>query len=166
MPHSLKGPELPPFPIQMFLLCLFRLALFASTSFSLIWTCSELHLSATWPCVTEDVLVDSDVYSDLDPGSAPLWTARLVTATSPPCLLSEYLTEFLHVCRNNQSISQILGPDYTQDVDGGNKAFFLYRLLLYWGKAYPLHLSHCNKRCICHSQYIWICILIYQLRIM
>ncbi|KAG0715159.1 Rab3 GTPase-activating protein catalytic subunit [Chionoecetes opilio] len=79
---------------------------------------SELHLSATWPCVTEDVLVDSDVYSDLDPGSAPLWTARLVTATSPPCLLSEYLTEFLHVCKNSQSTSQILGPDYTQDVEG------------------------------------------------
>uniref|UniRef100_A0A0N7ZDJ5 Rab3 GTPase-activating protein catalytic subunit n=1 Tax=Scylla olivacea TaxID=85551 RepID=A0A0N7ZDJ5_SCYOL len=79
---------------------------------------SELHLSATWPCVTEDVLVDSDVYSDLDPGSAPLWTARLVTSTSQPCLLSEYLTDFIHVCRNNQSISQILGPDYTQDVDG------------------------------------------------
>ena len=86
---------------------------------------SELHLSATWPCVTEDVLVDSDVYSDLDPGSAPLWTARLVTATSPPCLLSEYLTEFLQVCRNNQSISQVLGPDYTQDVDGG-KSLILY----------------------------------------
>nr|XP_045611406.1 rab3 GTPase-activating protein catalytic subunit-like isoform X2 [Procambarus clarkii] len=78
---------------------------------------SELHLSATWPCVSEDVLVDSDVYSDLNPGSAPLWTARLVTNTSPPCLLSEYLTEFLHVCRNNQSVSQILGPAFTPEVE-------------------------------------------------
>ncbi|KAK8737776.1 hypothetical protein OTU49_004235 [Cherax quadricarinatus] len=78
---------------------------------------SELHLSATWPCVSEDVLVDSDVYSDLDPGSAPLWTARLVTNASPPCLLSEYLTEFLHVCRNNQSVTQILGPDFTPEVE-------------------------------------------------
>lgn len=78
---------------------------------------SELHLSATWPCVSEDVLVDSDVYSDLNPGSAPLWTARLVTSASPPCLLSEYLMEFLHVCRNTQSVSQILGPDFIQDMD-------------------------------------------------
>ncbi|XP_042233003.1 rab3 GTPase-activating protein catalytic subunit-like isoform X2 [Homarus americanus] len=78
---------------------------------------SELHLSATWPCVSEDVLVDSDVYSDLDPGSAPLWTARLVTAASPPCLLSEYLTEFLNLCQNSQSVTQILGPEFTPEVD-------------------------------------------------
>lgn len=64
------------------------------------------------------MLVDSDVYSDLNPGSAPLWTARLVTSASPPCLLSEYLTEFLHVCRNTQSVTQILGPDFVQNMDG------------------------------------------------
>ncbi|XP_064106844.1 rab3 GTPase-activating protein catalytic subunit-like, partial [Macrobrachium nipponense] len=78
---------------------------------------SELHLSATWPCVSEDVLVDSDVYSDLDPGSAPIWKARLVTAASPPCLLSEYLLEFLTVCRNNQTVTQILGPEFSQETD-------------------------------------------------
>ncbi|XP_063615005.1 rab3 GTPase-activating protein catalytic subunit-like [Penaeus indicus] len=78
---------------------------------------SELHLSATWPCVSEDILVDSDVYSDLDPGSAPLWTTRLITSSSPPCLLTEYLTEFLHVCRNKQSVTQILGPDFNPEAE-------------------------------------------------
>ncbi|KAK3875371.1 hypothetical protein Pcinc_019752 [Petrolisthes cinctipes] len=78
---------------------------------------SELHVSATWPCVSEDVLVDSDVYSDLDPVSAPLWTARLIAAPSPPCLLSEYLTEFLDVCRSNLSIAQVLGPAFLHDLD-------------------------------------------------
>ena len=77
-----------------------------------------MHLSATWPCVSEDVLVDSDVYSDLDPGSAPIWKARLVTAPSPPCLLSEYLLEFLNVCRNNLTVTQILGPEFSQESEG------------------------------------------------
>ncbi|XP_076055611.1 RAB3 GTPase activating protein subunit 1 [Oratosquilla oratoria] len=80
---------------------------------------SELQVSATWPCKVEDVLVDNDIYSDLDPQSAPLWSARLVTAPAPPCLLSEYLNDFLMVCRNTQTTMQILGPGFDPELPEG-----------------------------------------------
>ena len=59
-----------------------------------------------------------------------MWTARLVTASSPPCLLSEYLTEFLHICRDKRSISQILGPDFSPKSEGINPDnYFIYDLI-------------------------------------
>ncbi|CAB1328595.1 unnamed protein product [Coregonus sp. 'balchen'] len=38
---------------------------------------SELHLATTWPHLTEGIVVDNDVYSDLDPLQAPHWSVRM-----------------------------------------------------------------------------------------
>lgn len=38
-----------------------------------------LHVAALWPPVSDTVITDSKVHSDLDPAEAPIWTMRLVT---------------------------------------------------------------------------------------
>lgn len=70
---------------------------------------SELHLAATWPQLTEGIVVDNDVYSDLDPLHAPHWSVRVRAAENPQCLLGDILTEFLKLGSTKESTEEILG---------------------------------------------------------
>ncbi|XP_014028939.1 rab3 GTPase-activating protein catalytic subunit isoform X1 [Salmo salar] len=70
---------------------------------------SELHLATTWPHLTEGIVVDNDVYSDLDPLQAPHWSVRVRKADSPTCLLGDFLTEFFKLCSKKESAEEILG---------------------------------------------------------
>ncbi|XP_027273560.1 rab3 GTPase-activating protein catalytic subunit isoform X1 [Cricetulus griseus] len=70
---------------------------------------SELHLATTWPHLTEGIIVDNDVYSDLDPVQAPHWSVRVRKADNPQCLLGDFVTEFLKICRRKESTDEILG---------------------------------------------------------
>ncbi|XP_044525067.1 rab3 GTPase-activating protein catalytic subunit [Gracilinanus agilis] len=56
---------------------------------------SELHLATTWPHLTEGIIVDNDVYSDLDPIQAPHWSVRVRKADNPQCLLGKKRAKFL-----------------------------------------------------------------------
>ncbi|NXC20792.1 RB3GP protein, partial [Corythaeola cristata] len=70
---------------------------------------SELHLATTWPHLTEGIIVDNDVYSDLDPIQAPQWSVRVFFLDNPQCLLGDFLTEFFKLCRRKESTDEILG---------------------------------------------------------
>ncbi|XP_044293944.1 rab3 GTPase-activating protein catalytic subunit isoform X2 [Varanus komodoensis] len=70
---------------------------------------SELHLATTWPDLTDGIIVDNDVYSDLDPVQAPQWSVRVRKADNPQCLLSDFVTEFFKLCRRKESTDEILG---------------------------------------------------------
>ncbi|XP_012323877.1 rab3 GTPase-activating protein catalytic subunit isoform X1 [Aotus nancymaae] len=70
---------------------------------------SELHLATTWPHLTEGIIVDNDVYSDLDPIQAPHWSVRVRKAENPQCLLGDFVTEFFKICRRKESTDEILG---------------------------------------------------------
>ncbi|XP_027691412.1 rab3 GTPase-activating protein catalytic subunit isoform X1 [Vombatus ursinus] len=70
---------------------------------------SELHLATTWPHLTEGIIVDNDVYSDLDPIQAPHWSVRVRKADNPQCLLGDFVTEFFKICRRKESTDEILG---------------------------------------------------------
>ncbi|KAH0621359.1 hypothetical protein JD844_022543 [Phrynosoma platyrhinos] len=70
---------------------------------------SELHLATTWPHLTEGIIVDNDVYSDLDPLQAPQWSVRVRKTDNPQCLLSDFVTEFFKLCRRKESTDEILG---------------------------------------------------------
>ncbi|XP_025751573.2 rab3 GTPase-activating protein catalytic subunit [Manacus vitellinus] len=70
---------------------------------------SELHLATTWPHLAEGIIVDNDVYSDLDPMQAPQWSVRVRKADNPQCLLGDFLTEFFKLCRRKESTDEILG---------------------------------------------------------
>lgn len=39
-----------------------------------------IHVAALWPPISDKVVTDSQVHSDLDPAEAPLWTIRCVTS--------------------------------------------------------------------------------------
>ncbi|XP_004375144.1 rab3 GTPase-activating protein catalytic subunit isoform X1 [Trichechus manatus latirostris] len=70
---------------------------------------SELHLATTWPHLTEGIIVDNDVYSDLDPIQAPHWSVRVRKADNPQCLLGDFVSEFFKICRRKESTDEILG---------------------------------------------------------
>uniref|UniRef100_A0A8D0C6M4 Rab3 GTPase-activating protein catalytic subunit n=1 Tax=Salvator merianae TaxID=96440 RepID=A0A8D0C6M4_SALMN len=70
---------------------------------------SELHLATTWPHLTEGIIVDNDVYSDLDPVQAPQWSVRVRKTDNPQCLLSDFVSEFFKLCRRKESTDEILG---------------------------------------------------------
>ncbi|KAM5153307.1 rab3 GTPase-activating protein catalytic subunit [Mantella aurantiaca] len=70
---------------------------------------SELHLATMWPCLTEGIIVDNDVYSDLDPLQAPQWSVRVRKADNPQCMLGDFVTEFFRLCRRKESTDELLG---------------------------------------------------------
>lgn len=51
----------------------------------------ELHLSCTWPSLSEDMIVENNAYSDLDPLQAPQWSVRIQMTEDQQCLLGVYL---------------------------------------------------------------------------
>ncbi|XP_066597838.1 rab3 GTPase-activating protein catalytic subunit [Prorops nasuta] len=73
----------------------------------------ELHLYTTWPQVSENVVVDSEGFSDLEPQLAPMWSVQVKMVPKPACLLNEYLTEFLCLCSNKKTMNDLLGDTVT-----------------------------------------------------
>lgn len=59
----------------------------------------------------DNVVVDSEGYSDLDPQLAPEWSVQVKMVTLPACLLSEYITDFLHLCNNTKTMVELLGEN-------------------------------------------------------
>ncbi|XP_063070153.1 rab3 GTPase-activating protein catalytic subunit [Engraulis encrasicolus] len=76
---------------------------------------SELHLATTWPHLTEGIVVDNDVYSDLDPLQAPHWSVRVRKADNPQCLLGEFLLEFFKLCMLKESTEELLGKSTVEE---------------------------------------------------
>uniref|UniRef100_A0A914VJ43 Rab3 GTPase-activating protein catalytic subunit n=1 Tax=Plectus sambesii TaxID=2011161 RepID=A0A914VJ43_9BILA len=69
----------------------------------------EFCLSATWPNLNEDMIVENDVYSDLDPMTAPYWTAAVAFESGLQCLMHGCLTSLVNATRYQSTIDAILG---------------------------------------------------------
>lgn len=69
----------------------------------------------TWHQVSENIVVDSEGYSNLDPLLAPEWSLLVKSAQSPVCLLGDYLTNFMQLIREQKSIVDVLGDSATYD---------------------------------------------------
>lgn len=74
---------------------------------------TELVLYCTWPEVAENVVIDSQTYTDLDPLFAPIWSLRARYEKLPVCYLSECLTEYLQQSDSSRSLIDFLGESYT-----------------------------------------------------
>ncbi|XP_053989291.1 rab3 GTPase-activating protein catalytic subunit isoform X1 [Hylaeus volcanicus] len=87
---------------------------------------AELLLFTTWADVSENVVVDSENFTDLDPQQAPEWSVQVKMVSSPACLLGEYLTEFLQLCNNQKNLVDLLGDAviYAQREDQSLSAVF------------------------------------------
>ncbi|XP_033104847.1 rab3 GTPase-activating protein catalytic subunit-like isoform X2 [Anneissia japonica] len=78
----------------------------------------EFHLYTTWPCFNEDMIVDNNSFSDLDPLRAPVWSVRVRMVDDPECLLADYLLEFEKLCSRRESTEQLLGKAYQEESEG------------------------------------------------
>lgn len=69
--------------------------------------------------MSENVVVDSEGFTDLEPQLAPEWSVQVKMVTMPACLLGEYLTDFLHFCNNKKTMVDLLGDAviYAQQED-------------------------------------------------
>lgn len=74
---------------------------------------TELILYCSWPKVAENVVVDSQTYSDFEAMLAPIWSIRTRYEKMPICFMSECLTEYLQLSESTRSISELLGEAYT-----------------------------------------------------
>lgn len=66
----------------------------------------ELILNARWPQVSENVVFDSQTYSDFNPLNSPLWTIRMRFDYSPVTLLADMLNEFLTLSESPEALSE------------------------------------------------------------
>ncbi|KAK6194420.1 hypothetical protein SNE40_000056 [Patella caerulea] len=91
---------------------------------------SELNLSCTWPSLSEDMIVENHVYSDLDPLQAPQWSVKLQMTEDAQCLLGEYLREFLELSQHKETTDELLGHvlDETDKDQAGDITQALQRL--------------------------------------
>ena len=73
----------------------------------------EIQVSSIWQSLNEDVVVDSEVYTDLDPVQAPLWTVHLELNDQVGSMLIKSLCTILDHCRSAATTEQLLGKNYT-----------------------------------------------------
>ncbi|XP_077071939.1 rab3 GTPase-activating protein catalytic subunit isoform X5 [Siphateles boraxobius] len=100
---------------------------------------SELHLATTWPNLTEGIVVDNDVYSDLDPLQAPHWSVRVRKADNPQCLLGEFLMEFFKLCCRKETTEEILGRNSVEEEGKENSDITQALSKLTEPAAVPIH---------------------------
>jgi len=76
--------------------------------------------------MSDNVVIDSEGYSDLEPQLAPKWSVQVKMVTLPACLLGEYMTDFLHLCNNQKTMVELLGDNasYIQNDDQALSAAF------------------------------------------
>lgn len=74
-----------------------------------------LHVAALWPPVSDKVINDSQVHSDLDPAEAPIWTMRCVSHDTCP----------MKLVHETQAIHQIFcsAIDYAYEILDGETSF-------------------------------------------
>ncbi|XP_053665120.1 rab3 GTPase-activating protein catalytic subunit-like [Anopheles marshallii] len=70
---------------------------------------SELTVHCTWPQVADNVVVDSQTYSDFDPLTAPLWSLRAQFEDTPVCYLADCLQEYLQISDSRRALTEYFG---------------------------------------------------------
>lgn len=66
----------------------------------------EIILYTKWPQVSENVVFDSQTYSDFNPINAPKWSIRTRFDYSPVCYLADMLHEYLTLTESQEALSE------------------------------------------------------------
>lgn len=66
----------------------------------------ELVLYTRWPQVSENVVFDSQTYSDFNPLNSPKWSIRTRFDYSPVCYLADMLHEYLTLSDSPEALSE------------------------------------------------------------
>lgn len=70
---------------------------------------SALILKTTWNHLPDNLVVDSENYTDFDPMAAMKWSCLIKSTNDPVCLMGDAMTEFLQNLNNSFTIYDILG---------------------------------------------------------
>lgn len=66
----------------------------------------ELILHTRWPQVSENVVIDSQTYSDFNPHNSPFWSIGIRFDCSPVCFLADMLNEFLTLTESPEALTE------------------------------------------------------------
>lgn len=66
----------------------------------------EIILFTRWPQVSENVVFDSETYSDFNPLNSPKWSIRTRFDYSPVCYLADMLHEFMTLSESPEALSE------------------------------------------------------------
>ncbi|XP_062600840.1 rab3 GTPase-activating protein catalytic subunit-like [Saccostrea cucullata] len=78
---------------------------------------SEMQLACTWPSLSEDMIVENQSYSDLDPMQAPQWAVRIIMTEDPNCLLGKYLGDFMKISHRKDTVEDLLWNVLSKEED-------------------------------------------------
>ena len=68
-----------------------------------------LTLHTTWRDMSEDLVTDTQVHSDLEPLEAPDWSVEISLVDKPDCLLSKHLDKHLLLCSDTRTVRMLIG---------------------------------------------------------
>ena len=77
-----------------------------------------LTLHTTWRDMSEDLVTDSAVHTDLEPLEAPEWSVEISLLDQPECLLARHLDTLQQLCGDTRTVRQLLGELLDQETGG------------------------------------------------
>jgi len=83
---------------------------------------SSLIFVSEWPVVTEDVVVDTAVYSDFEPENAPNWYFGLCADAHAEFRLETFLEGMWELCSEKRTVEDVLGKSF----DSNSKSFVIF----------------------------------------
>ena len=91
---------------------------------------SGLTLHTTWRDISEDLITDTQVHSDLDPLEAPEWSIEVSLVDKPDCLLAKHLDKCHQLCSDSRTMKMLLGDMAGSDAanDGENVSQLLDKM--------------------------------------
>ena len=81
---------------------------------------SGLTLHCTWRDMSEDLITDSAVHTDLEPLEAPEWSVEISLLEHPDCLLAKHLDTLQKLCVDTRTVRQLLGELMDEDINGAD----------------------------------------------
>ncbi|XP_065162898.1 rab3 GTPase-activating protein catalytic subunit [Atheta coriaria] len=80
----------------------------------------SLLVKAQWSQMPDNLIVDSESYTNFEPMQAPKWTVFANFADKPICLLADCLSEFVHLLKNAATVYDVLGDFAVQPAENTN----------------------------------------------
>ena len=67
-----------------------------------------LTLHTTWRDMSEDLVTNNEVHTDLDPGESPDWSVEVSLVDKPECLLAKHLDKHLALCSDSRTVRMLI----------------------------------------------------------
>ena len=58
--------------------------------------------------ISEDLVTNTEVHTDLDPGESPDWSVEVSLVDKPECLLAKHLDKHLALCSDSRTVRMLI----------------------------------------------------------